>query len=815
MTVLTGRGMAADFEMELEAAYRAWVNVPGEMLSVLDNLTDLEASRDRVGADATIAIADLSANLRPTAAGAAEFVLVPPCLVDPMKHIEAAGMQAQFFVGERNNPFFTYYPEEFRAAHPEAFMRDKDGNLIEVVSNPIRNLRNPVPAVDDPTIMARAAELIRHEVTSVMPNPRIRGWMIGSEEAYPDYFALPVGDFRPASMKHFEEWLRLTGTDVDRTPEKIVAPEDSPARAAWYRFREFAIHDRATGHMLAFLDADGTLPVLYPTHGHPFAGDMRRKLGQPPALLVGACDGFELGHIVINEDSESLNQLYLAHVTAFGVPVVAPRLGNKTLDASARGGGRSFTPPMLRRLLYECLGMGVWHIGPIHWRASLGDGEWFIKDTPAEAECAAVFSEIKRLRPVLAGMSRLQPRVGLYVADDTWLEGWNPRWTGLFQDAMSAHWHFTLVGDALLSEELARKMPVLISIENTRVSSAARRGLDAYIAAGGQVLSWGDFGTHDELGRATPSPATTNGGILPLDVAPEATPRTVVNQFQTGDGAWQWPHTFNALPLARVENAVLKLIAPSDLRPVNLKTDSAVTALTLTDGVTLATVLVNRGDSKARVQFSAAEGSWTYRNALAPDDVWPLMDGAAVVELAPYGTSVVWTHPPVDDAASVRDAVAAASSTVETWRALGADTAFVEGALRHAKACLDSESLWPKALAQARLIGRSLALKPAARFLDDGRLDVQTVVFDSAGNPVEGAEARLRVAPGEFGWQRLDGAPRGHYRLELPVDRLPRTYDFAAQTYTPLAGPARIVFSVRRGHETGGAILTVKGSAKE
>src|SRR5690606_27523197 len=118
-------------------------------------------------------------------------------------------------------------------------------------------------------------------------------------------------------------------------------------------------------------------------------------MGHPPALLAGACDGFETGQIVIEDDSESLNLLTLSHLTAYGLPVVTPRLANKTLDPEAMGGGRSFTPEMLRRLVYECLGMGVEHIGMVQWEGDLADGLWHIKDTPAEKAAADVFAEIR------------------------------------------------------------------------------------------------------------------------------------------------------------------------------------------------------------------------------------------------------------------------------------------------------------------------------------------------------------------------------------------------------------------------------------
>jgi hypothetical protein len=153
--------------------------------------------------------------------------------------------------------------------------------------------------------------------------------------------------------------------------------------------------DRAACYMQAFLDADRDHPVFYPTHGNLFLRNVRLALAQLPSLMAAATDGMEMGHITIDDDDERLNPLVNAHFGAFGKPLINPRLANKTLDPEAKGGGRSFTPQMLRRLVYECVGQGVWHIGPIHWTSTLHDGERAIKDTPAEVECQKVFAEIK------------------------------------------------------------------------------------------------------------------------------------------------------------------------------------------------------------------------------------------------------------------------------------------------------------------------------------------------------------------------------------------------------------------------------------
>jgi hypothetical protein len=209
---------------------------------------------------------------------------------------------------------------------------------------------------------------------------------------YPEFFGLGHGDYRPVSWRHFEAWCKAHGEAVPQKEETIE--ENSPARNLWLRFREQAMADRAAYYYQAILAKDDTHLCFYPTHGSFMHGISRAQLGQQTDSLVSACDGIEMGHILIDDDAERRNVLLISYNASFGTPVIVPRLGNKTPDLGMAGGGRSFTPRTLRRLVYECAGMGVSVIYPIHWRSHLHDGEWLIKNTPAEQECRQVFDEL-------------------------------------------------------------------------------------------------------------------------------------------------------------------------------------------------------------------------------------------------------------------------------------------------------------------------------------------------------------------------------------------------------------------------------------
>jgi len=286
-------------------------------------------------------------------------------------------------IGEHNNAFFVVYPDWFWQMHPQAAMRDRDGNII-------RAGENPWIAFDDPVLTDATLRQMRETVPLLRQQKRVRYWVIGGEQGYPDYFGLPEGDFRPEFLAHYRAWCRHHGL-----------PESEDA-SQWRRFREAAMTERFALYTAHLRQLDTTRPVFIPTHGNPFALDFRVKMGYPLTDLAGAADGFEAGPISIDDDPERLHRLTLDMQTSFGVMVVAPRLANKQLDSRAQGGGRSFSPASARRAVYEALGMGVWHIGLVQWRGSLPDGEWGISGTPAEAECKRLFGELRAGGKVVA-----------------------------------------------------------------------------------------------------------------------------------------------------------------------------------------------------------------------------------------------------------------------------------------------------------------------------------------------------------------------------------------------------------------------------
>jgi hypothetical protein len=244
-------------------------------------------------------------------------------------------------IGEHNNACFVRYPDWFWRKFPDAAMRDLSGRVIGGGGN-------PWPAMDDPSLTRLAREQMEGMIQLLHDQRWVRYWVLGGEQGYPDYFAGAKGDYRPASRRHYRAWQGL-----NKLPPKPRFGDDQ-----WNEFRESAVVDRIAGYTAFLRKLDPSRPILIPTHGNPSALDLRPKLGYPVDELAGAADGFESGPIAIDDDAERLVRMTLDQQTSFGVPVAAPRLADKRLDPSARGGGRSFSPSSLRRFLYESLGLG-------------------------------------------------------------------------------------------------------------------------------------------------------------------------------------------------------------------------------------------------------------------------------------------------------------------------------------------------------------------------------------------------------------------------------------------------------------------------
>lgn len=809
------------FETELDPVYLRWFPQPCEMLGFW-YARDPEETARRTGANAFSRHVSLSDVVDADEQGTLTLRNVFRHAAGPTEGNMVFG--AGF--GEHNNPFFVHYPPAFVRTSPGSFMQAIDGSLI-------RTGEYPVPAMDDATLTHLSCELIAAGAGCYAAHSGARYWVVGGEQSYPDYFGLPAGDFREASRRHFALCARMHKWDALFDTAVFQSKEGAALRSAWALFREEAAAERIARYYQAFVSSDTARPVLCPTHGNPFFERGRAGIGHVPGRFAQSCDGFETGQIMIDDDAECLNLLTLAHLSAYRKPVVSPRLACKSLDAKARGGGRSFTPWRLRRTVFECLGMGVPHAGLVQWEGDLDDGEWHIKETAAEREAHAVFEELKGVAPWLAGMARLQPRIGLYVSDATWLQhGWSPQWTWFFQDALAARCHIAVVGDEAIESMLARRMPVLISIGNGAVSRGALASLRQYEQAGGTVCCVGNFAAESELGQ--PLLPSELPKFVRLDDMTSAGERQLVNMSSTLSGAHQEAHSFRPVMFEAVAREIASRHGESILRPVSVETSSsAVHAHFISDRRTLACVLLNHGETSAEVTLrppvtdgSGQQSAWSFR-VILPSQLRDTDSTSSVqhLRMEPKSTAMVWITPQSHqlDLAGMRSR---AERAIAAWARLDADCAvqnvlfeLMRGdggrAAGEAKAAALYDVICPRETSASCVA--AVALRVTAQ-CHSGGIKIAVNAYDAAGAPVSGARVFAVLVPGDGTMYPLfseSSDKLGCYGLNLPTSALPRLYDAEKGIYGPLVPPMRVVVSAFVGEAQAGAISTIESRQED
>lgn len=793
---------------ELDIGYRRWIHRPAEDLGVYDNASDYAECKRRVHCNCT------HGSIAPEPVyreGKRVYELDRSHIRQKMEEFNSPSTGRRhtiLCISDHNNVYFPHFAR-YKTTLPQCLMQDLNGDFIELHDRLIAgNEGIPMPAVDDPTILSLYCEALREQAELLRDNQYVAAYMLGFEELYPEYFHLGHGDFRPASWRHFSAWCKAVGIRDVPKKEQAGADEVSPEWIKWYRFREQAMADRCRCYYRAVLNADENHLAYYPTHGSTFSDTRRAQLGQQASSLACSCDGIEMGHILIGDDKERRNVIMISHNTSFGAPVIVPRLGNKQADLSAIGGGKSFTKNTLRRFLYECVGLGIDKIFPIHWSSTLHDGEWFIRDTEAEPECRKVFDELTDASPYLCGMGRLQPQVGILASDAVWIEGWNPRWTGLMQDALCSQCSMTIVADAIVGKHLARKMPVLILPDDYRLSRRTLRSLTEYAEAGGKIVLWGRFGEQDEDMVPFPHEEMEHFLCHP-HVVRESAPaenekRTLHELFLAGPeyGAAGPRFEYSPVPFHAVVQTIRRIAPECVVNPAVLYSTGDlrdVNVYTLTDRSSLLYVLVNNAAAPASFHLEPDKRLLKDYMFFDVSDKKPVGEEIA---LGANATKMIWAYHPVTER-ETDTKVLRAEKAFEGWIHLGANTS----ALRLLYSVIQTGSHTARRNALAETLLHSLAIQTDCVVLEDG-FQVNCRVFDAEGESVSGAEVTFRITPGTF--EQFPCIERdGKYFCEIATSRLPAYYDANLENYVPYRGRIRLIISVEKGEYQGGCVENV------
>lgn len=783
---------------ELSLGYFDFIHRPGEKLGVLDNASDFESCRERTHCNATH---DTIAPKVVWDEAQCRYTLDDSGLQKAREafHARFTGMRHSLLGGgEHNNVYFPGF-YHYKRNIPQALMQTIDGQYLELKDPDILGGKPiPMPAIDDSTLLDLYARQQAVQAEGMAGCHYVIGYVMGAEMLYPEYFGLGSGDYRPESWQHFLSFCKILGETPPSKEDTLK--EGSDGRALWLRFREQAMADRASFYYQAILSRDNTHLCYYPTHGSALHGQSRCALGQQPETLLGSCDGIEMGHILIDHDPERRNVIMTGLNASYGAPVIVPRLGNKTPDLSAAGGGRSFTQATLRRFVYECVGMGVPVIYPIHWRSCLHDGEWFIKDTPAEAECRKVFDELTLAAPFTAGMGRLQPQIGILAANDTWLKSWQPEWTGLMQDALCDRAAMTVITDAILEEGLSRKMPFVLSVSNSAVGHHTLQQLLAYLNEGGKLLVWGSFA---ENAADAMRKAILNHSNCCVSRAARANSQRVLREMFLGGarlGTYGKRYCFMPLDYELICDEIKQFAPKVLLYPFTIDGHAGeVNIFTLTDRASVMAVCVNNGPEVAEFSLRPDPrmmdgdiGAWDALTGL-PLDMPLIIPG--------LGTAMVFfAHRPTEE---YDEALCRAEDSFESWDSQKAAV----GALRHNYAGIRSGLYPQKRFALAKCLLSSLAIKAEVDTLVDGSLSIQARVLDANGQSPADAILRVRTVPGEYKHIPLQADGQGSYSLNIKKENLPLSYDPQAMRYLPVKGNIRLILEAEQGDRQGGCIL--------
>jgi hypothetical protein len=459
--------------------------------------------------------------------GAQSRYLVPPNASHMAMRLGPSGtvtlrrhdLVANYSVGDWNNPGFPYMPDWFNERFPDALAVDQNGNRI---MGGMFDKLVPAPGIEAPVLVDGASRFIREVVRRVGDDARVVYWVMGGEDMYATYsYGAQWTDYSDRAIRHFQQWLStyrypsvaelnaawgstfasFSAVDPPR------APAVSRAWLDWLDFRFQSMGERFAWHYRAARSQDPSRLIVSCNHGTLYADNTYAAMGARPELYAANSDGYETGQIMGDDDPELYNIMYMETLNGLGKPYCPARLAYRKTNPKARGGGTSYTPQAARRYVYETLGGDAWHLGLIQWSGSLPDGEWGVVGTPAETEIAKLYGELFRLRPQLADMHAIRPRLAVFLSHPTWaLRGFSPEWTAFHVAAVASQVpKLYLYDEQLKSGQLGPDQTVL-SMDNSILDPAVLRALLAHARAGGRVIIAGRFADEDADGRRVTGP---------------------------------------------------------------------------------------------------------------------------------------------------------------------------------------------------------------------------------------------------------------------------------------------------------------------
>lgn len=712
-------------------------------------------------------------------------ISVDPCLlgkksaVNFKQQFSGSGLSFDICLGGWNNGLFNYLPEWYIEKHPGMVMTDHHGDIIlaSMMGKP-----KPWINIEYGPYLAEIEQFMKGFIEEFGSDERMIYWVTGGEMLYPAYvYPNRTSDYSSLAQEHFRAWLKnkyITINELGKhwNPAEtvsdfcdITAPmweDKSPKGLDWHDFRLYAMAEYFQKQYQTLLSTSSDKPLLSILHGDMFHDRTYTEMGQSIYLMSSVSDGLATSQILFNMKKPNLNLLYLQFITSIGKLATSQALACVSPPSIGQVINNSFTPWDVRKAIYECLGMGIWHAGLVQWKGHLPDGNWQISGTAAQQEVSKIAGELTSMNAELKGMARVKPSVGILYSEATWiLDGWLPEWTLLHKAALDTHIPYLTLFDAGLNDQLeSRDIQFIVVPYATYIRPEAGERLEEFVRQGGYLILLDDgqeLATsvgHQSMGWS--QPFSTNHFQFNQQ---DASHRFQAASISEGKGEILWIRSkFNRLFLERIfyaqETQILQMwqyavkwIKEKQYAQPLLGVPSQVESFLLSDGNDLVCVFIN--SSLENVEFGLSF-SKELVNPHMDAEITDLLEGdilPALLNESPFAVSLKGY-----------------STKVFKVRLSDENTKDIE---------TDGVSIM---------------------VIDQSRDSLLLKVFNSNGMAGENLYVTGKAAPLFDYPMKANCEENGAYRFNLDREQLPKVYDHIQKCYAVYQGPIKLKVKVKR-----------------
>lgn len=402
---------------------------------------------------------------------------------------------------------FHEYPDWFRKLYPDIYSLDREGKpepLLYEIELP-EEKKQFWTNIEHPLLNDLRREFAQKVIEKFKGHKNILVWGIDGETLYPPVSAERGFDQSEWALKHFRSYLKLKHKHIKRLNEawgtnyknfeEIVPPMDisiNKANLDWHTFRVKAIGEYLRYLYNAYKQSDPGRFSFTWLHDMSLRNDELKRAGCAPFDYALIGDGL-IANPIVRPPREDYNTKYFEVMTSFGKPVFSSQLAYFP---------RPWPGYMIRRQIYECLGLGVWSVGLVAWTwPEHYLINWGIRGTEGQNETRKVFGELKQLSPHLELMWPVNPAIRVYVSETVWImDGWKDSWDVLHRDFLKRQIPKRYIFDSQIKRgELENSgVKILVSLDNEIVDKETLRRLEDFVQKGGRLLIIGVFNTYDE-----------------------------------------------------------------------------------------------------------------------------------------------------------------------------------------------------------------------------------------------------------------------------------------------------------------------------